>query len=757
VLFQKKENIVLRKTTSASRPSCACAPILLKPLAFAMRMACAGLLTSGFINHAHAQTAQEAKQETTKQEAAKQEAAGDAPTLPEMKVVAGQPDALPRPYAGGQVARGGRFGLLGNTDIMKAPFSATSYTSQMMQDQLAITAADALSKDPSVRSTGQRGGSVDSFYIRGFPIGEGNLGELAFDGQYGVTPNYRIFTEYAERIEVIKGPAALLYGMSPNSGIGGVINIVPKRASADLTRLTGNYLSGAQGGGHLDIARRFGADRQFGIRLNGSHHQGDTLLDNQFRQADVGSVALDYQGERFRASIDAVGQYERFNAPSRPFLVAAGLAVPSAPNGRRNVTQPWSFSKIEDESLLFKGEYDFSDALTLFANFGGSQSSVSRLSDQTPTILNAAGDTRSTPMFFRFGIDRSTANAGLRARFDTGPIRHTVVLQGSGYRDRLDRGSNNGTAVLSNMYSPIDRPGQNVTKPGLMKISETLFYGGTLADTLSIADERVLLTLGVRFQEIKSDNFSPTGAVTSSSDKSAVTPLAGLVVRPWQNVSVYANRIEGLSKGDIAPQIAVNAGQIFAPYKSEQLEVGIKIDHGRLITTLSVFQIKKPSGQLTGNVFTVSGEQRNRGLELAMFGEAAPGVRLLGGVTFFDAELTKTNSAATLGKTPVGVPSLQANLGAEWDTPWLPGFTLTGSLVYTGKRYVDQANTQNVPGWTTFDFGGRYSTKIAGKSTTLRANVLNAFDRNYWSGVASFSTLSLGAPRTVLVSATVDF
>jgi len=94
-----------------------------------------------------------------------------------------------------------------------------------------------------------------------------------------------------------------------------------------------------------------------------------------------------------------------------------------------------------------------------------------------------------------------------------------------------------------------------------------------------------------------------------------------------------------------------------------------------------------------------------------MFGEAAPGVRLLGGVTFFDAELTKTNSAAKLGKTPVGVPSLQANLGAEWDTPWLPGFTLTGSLVYTGKRYVDQANTQNVPGWTTFDFGGRSAPK----------------------------------------------
>jgi iron complex outermembrane recepter protein len=739
---------VLRKITSVPRSPGAPAPMRFKPAAFAMRMAIAGLLTAGFMGHVHAQTAPQAKQEATEEVA----------TLPEMKVSAERPDVLPQPYAGGQVARGGRLGLLGNTDLMKAPFSISSYTSQMIQNQQAITAADLLFKDPSVRSTGQRGGVVDSFYIRGFPIGEGNVGELAFDGQYGVAPNYRVFTDYAERVEVIKGPAALLYGMSPNSGVGGVINIVPKRASpTDLTRLTGNYMSNTQGGGHLDVSRRFGADRQFGIRLNGSHHQGSTPLDNQFRQADVGAVALDYQGERFRATLDAIGQYERFKAPSRPFLVAAGLDAPAAPNGRRNVTQPWGWSKIKDTSVLLKTEYDLSDALTLFASVGGAHSWADRLSDQTPTILNAAGDTSSTPMYFRFGVERSSTDAGLRARFNTGPIRHTVTLQGSGYRDRLKRGSSTGTAVLSNMYSPIERPGQDLARPGLAKISETEFYGGTLTDTLSIADERVLLLLGGRLQQVNSDNFGPTGAVTSSYAKSAITPLVGLVVRPWKNVSVYANRIEGLSKGDIAPQIAANAGQIFAPYKSEQIEVGIKIDHGRLITTLSVFQIKKPSGQITGNVFAVDSEQRNRGLELALFGEPASGVRLLGGVTLFDAELTKTNSAATLGNKPVGVPTLQANLGAEWDMSWLPGFTVTGNLIHTGKRYVNQANTQSVPSWTTFDFGARYGTKVAGKSATLRASVLNAFDSNYWAGVASFSTLSLGTPRTVLVSATVDF
>lgn len=725
-------------------------PTRLKPLALAVRMAFAGLLTTGFFGYAHAQTAQTSKPEV----------AENIATLPAVTISGERTGGLPRSYAGEQAARGGRLGLLGNTDVMKTPFSVSSYTSQMMQDQQAVTVADLLAKDSSVRSTGQVGGVVDSFFIRGFPIGEGNVGEIAFDGQYGVAPNYRVFSDYAERVEVIKGPAALLYGMSPNSGIGGVINIVPKRASnVDLTRFTADYTLSSQVGGHLDMSRRFGEDRQFGVRFNGSHHQGDTPLDNQSRKADVGAVALDYQGERFRASLDLIDQQEQFDTPSRPFLAAAGIAVPSAPDGRRNVTQAWGWSKIKDQSLLLRAEYDLSDKLTLFANAGGAQSDVARLSDQTPTILNVAGDTSSTPMYFKFGVERSSADTGLRARFDTGAVRHAATLQASVYRDQLSRGSTSGTAVLSNIYSPVGRPSQNVSAPGLVpKISETTLSGVALADTLSMFDERVQVTLGVRQQQVKSDNFSPaTGAVSSSYDKSAVTPLLGLVVKPWQNVSFYANYIEGLSKGDVAPSTASNAGETFAPYKSKQHEIGVKIDHGSLITTVSAFQIEKPSGQLTGNVFAVDGEQRNRGLEVNMFGEAAKGVRLLGGVTLLDAKLTKTNSSATLGKTPVGVPSLQANLGTEWDTSWVPGLTLTGGLIYTGKQNVNQANTQSIPAWTRLDLGARYSTKVAGKSTTFRANILNAFDRNYWSGVASFGTISLGAPRTMQLSATVDF
>ena len=680
--------------------------------------------------------------------------------LPAATVTATAPPDPTAAYAGGQTARGGRVGMLGNKDTLDTPFSISTYTAKRMDDQQATTLADVLNKDASVRFTGQTGGVTDSFYIRGFPVGEGNLSEVAFDGVYGVAPNYHVFPEYVERVEVIKGPAALLYGMSPNSGVGGVINIVPKRAlPKDLTRVTATYGSDTQVGGHIDLSRRFGEGREFGIRFNGVARQGATPLDNQRSRTDIGALSLDYQGDRLRASLDFITQHEQVDAPTRPFLLTSGVAMPSAADGRRNVSQSWGWWKSDGQSALAHAEYDLTDKTTLFVDAGGSQTSIGRLSDQTPTILNAAGDTRSTPGYYKFQVNRTTADTGLRTRFDTGLVKHAISLQPSIYHDRIATANKQGTAILSNLYAPVSAPEQFIAPPGSVpKTSSSQLSGVALADTMSVLNDRLQLTLGLRQQKVQSDNFSATtGATTSSYNKSAVTPLAGIVVKPWQDVSLYANYIEGLSKGDIAPTTASNAGQVFAPYKTKQYEAGVKVDRNGLLTTLAVFQITKPSGQLTGTVYGVNSEQRNRGVELNVSGEPVSGVRLLGGVTVLDAVLTKTNNAATVGNRPVGVPDLMANAGAEWDLPWVPGLALNGNVTYTAKQYINQANTQSVPSWTTVDLGARYTTKIQGKSTTFRATVLNVFDRKYWSGVASFGTISLGAPRTVLLSASVDF
>jgi len=669
------------------------------------------------------------------------------------------PTDLPEVLAGGQVARGARLGMLGNKDVMDTPFSVTSYTAKTLADLQTVTVADALERDPSVRSTGQTGGIVDSFFVRGFAIGEGNLGELAYDGVYGVAPNYRAFTEYAERVEVLKGPGALMYGISPNSGVGGVINIVPKRPlDQDLTRFTGSYASDTQVGGHLDISRRFGEENQFGVRFNGSLQGGDTAVDDQHRDVGVGAIALDYRGERLRLNLDYISQKESFEGASRPFTLAPGVQVPSAPNGRTSLPQKWGWSDTKEQSALLGGEYDLSDSLTVFAHAGGGRSDVKRLSDQVPRILNDAGDTSNIPGYYKFNVDRSTADVGLRAQFATGPITHTTTLMATRYQDELSRGINNGTEIRSNIYHPVDTPKQNLRAPKVLRISESELSGVALTDTLGFLDERIQLTLGVRRQDIESRNYNAAGAVSSRYKDAATTPLVGVVVKPWDDVSLYYNYVEGLSKGDIAPGTASNAGETFAPYESKQHELGVKYEHGTLMTTLALFQIEKPSGELGANgVYSVQAEQRNRGVELSVYGEVAPGTRLMGGVTFLDGELTQSASAANRGNKPVGVPDVQANLWAEYDTPWLEGFTLTGGAIYTDSQYVNQANTQELDAWTRIDAGVRYATKIEGRPTTLRATVQNVFDREYWSGVASYGAFSPGYPLTLQLSATVDF
>ncbi len=346
-----------------------------------------------------------------------------------------------------------------------------------------------------------------------------------------------------------------------------------------------------------------------------------------------------------------------------PRLAATVLLVSCAsssvtPPSRR--VQKWGWSDTKEQSALLGGEYDLSDNLTVFAHAGGGKSDVKRMSDQVPRILNAAGDTSNVPGYYKFNVDRSTADVGMRGLFAT------------------------GTTILSNIYHPVDTPKQYINAPKVLRISESELSGVALTDTLEMLDDRFQLTLGVRRQFIESRNYTAAGSVSSRYSANATTPLLGVVVKPWEDVSLYYNYVEGLSKGDAAPGTASNAGETFAPYESKQHELGVKYEHDTFMTTLALFQIEKPAGELGANgVYSVQAEQRNRGLELSVFGEVATGTRLMGGVTFLDGELTKSATAANQGNKPVGVPDIQANLWAEYDTPWLEGFTLTGGAIYT--------------------------------------------------------------------------
>lgn len=666
---------------------------------------------------------------------------------------------LSKAYAGGQVAKGVRLGVLGNTDLMNAPFSTTSYTAESIQNQQSSTIAEAVNRDPSVRYTVLPGGNVDNLYIRGFPIWEGNSGEVAFDGIYGVAPNYRVRTEYVERIEVVKGPGALLFGMSPNGSVGGVINIAPKRALDNSTSLTTTYTGDSQLKGHVDISRRVGTHKQFGIRINASGYGGDTAVDKQSVDGRVGALAVDYEGEKFRVTLDAVIQRESIDAPGRP-IMPTGLAwMPDAPSGTRNVTQQWEWSENKEHSGLIRSEYDINEHLSVFANTGAASSDVSRIYDSAPQLLDNDGNTSITPTYAVFEVARQTLDAGLRSRFETGSVRHAVTLQLSAYSEELNRALNAGTAVSSNIYNPVDHPKQAISRPTVIpKISNNETRSVALVDTVTLLEEALQISVGVRRQNIESTNFNTlSGGASSIYDESVTTPALGVVFHPRKNISLYANYIEGLSKGDIAPPAALNYGEVMAPYKSKQIEVGSKFDFGNFMLTGSLFQIEKPSGGTSNDIFSVNAEQRNRGAELYAYGEALPNLTLLSGVTWLDAEFTSSAVAGVAGKRPIGVSEWTANLGVEWNIEWFQNLTLLADVTYTGKQYVNQLNTLSIPAAARLDLGARYGLRLSRHDVILRTTVQNATNKAYWAGVTSWGAVSTAIPRTWMVSATVYF
>ena len=673
-------------------------------------------------------------------------------------------DNLPPPYAGGQVATGSQLGLLGNRSVMDTPFNQTSYTAEKVKDQQARTVRDALLDDPSVQITWPNmSGEPDAMKIRGFAM---SAQDISYGGLYGIVPIWSIAAELPERIEVLKGPSAMLNGMPPAGSIGGAINLVPKRApNEDLTQLTAGYNSIAQFGGHVDIGRRIGPDKQVGIRFNGVYRAGELAVQRSTDQMTLTALGLDFRGERVRLAVDLGYQYEYAGGLASFASISAGVPIPGAPIASNSFGQSWGSAERKDIFGVARAEADITEDITAYATVGAHDNRASVLSGGYPNIVSANGNITQTPYYYNAYYSYFTAEGGLRARFATGPIDHEIAITGTTFSRDQGLGQSNGTAFASNIYTPnlVTRP----NLPGLAanKISTQTLNSFGFADTLSAVDKRIQLTVGGRFQQVKAQNFNyTTGWQTSNYDQSAFSPSVALIFKPWSNVSFYGNFIQGLQQGITVAAGFTNAGEVFPPYKSTQYEVGVKVDWGKFTTTVSAFQIAQPSPivNLASNTMSVNGEQRNRGIEVNFFGEPTEGVRLLGGAMFLDAVLAKTANGTNDGLVAAGTPAVQFNIAGEWDTPFARGLTLSGRVTYTGTQYVDVSSPRrSIPDWARLDLGARYIFDNVrgptGKPFAVRFNVENVLDTNYWASVSSNIYLIQGAPRTFRLSLTADF
>lgn len=664
-------------------------------------------------------------------------------------------------YAGGQVARRGSQGLLGSRDFMDTPFSMTTYTQAAVKNQQARTLGDLIASDPSVRATNPAGGRYEQFTIRGFSLFNS---DVAYNGLYGVLPTYTIDMEMADRVDIVKGPSQLINGISPRGSVGGGINVVPKRATdKDINSFTGTWASDSQAGGAVDVGRRFGEDNKFGLRFNGVKQAGDTEWDHQRVDREMAVLGLDFRGERLRLSSD-IGHTERdTNAPQERVQVAAAAPVPSANDVRRNYAQSWSKASTNDTFGTLNAEFDLSDNLMLYGGVGARKSNHDFLRHAV-SVSNSAGDFSVQPRDFSRDENVRTATAGVRSGFHTGPVSHEVNLAASYFYMDFTNGGARYAAAPSNLYNPVQTPTPSTAiRQDAQVYTENKFSGVALSDTLGFFDDRLLLTLGARWQRVKVEDWTNNVKGDTAYDEEKISPSGGILFKATDALSLYANYLEGLSQGKVAPSTSVNEDEIFPPFISRQVEVGAKYDAGAFAVTAAVFRIKQPAYETNGTsrVFGPNGKRQNDGVELSLFGEPLKGLRLLGGVMYIDSELTHTTNGTFDGNRAPATPKYNVNLGAEWDVPRLEGLTLTTRGIYSSSQYLDQANAKEIDAWNRIDVGARYAFKVDDKHITLRANVENVADKRYWSSAGASDDsepgLTLSTPRTYLLSATVDF
>jgi iron complex outermembrane receptor protein len=707
------------------------------PVARACALACLATLTTS----AWAQTASA-------------EAEASLPTVV-IKATAQTPETLPAAAPGGHIATGSRLGVLGNVDTMDAPFSTTAYTAEGIADLHATTVGAVLRRDPSVRTATNEGHVVENFVVRGFSVG---ANAIAINGVYGLAPEQNTPTEMFERVELIKGPSAMVMGVPPTGDVGGAINLVPKRAGEEpLTRLTTTLSSSSNVQVHADVARRLGEEKRLGVRVNALASGGETWLDEQTKSRRIGHVALDYQGDDGQIEFDA---YSLSNRVSKGVVMQPILngwsTVPEAPSGDTNFFYGEDvFSNTDTQGVILRGDQQIAPGLTLFGSLGAADHSYEGFIFGTRPVWSAddaaTGDATGTVYNSRGEYQSRTLEAGVRGLVQTGSVNHSLSLAANVLQYEGGGWGNGTSPIVSNIYNPVP-----VTMPAaaasdtFTQYNDDVMSALSVVDAMSMADGKLQLIAGLRWQQVEQK--------LAGYEESAVTPLLGVVVKPWgKHVSLYGNYAEGLSAGTTVSAPYDNEGETFEPYKTEQLEFGVKWQSSGMTQTASLFQISKPALIEVGNSQLLDGEQRNRGIEWTIAGPLSESLALWGGAAYTEAEQTKTTDGMNQGNSQIGVPKLTMNLGADWTLPGAPAVVLTGRVNHTGSQWLTGDNSVKLPAWTTVDLGARYSMRWGNLPVVLKAMVTNVADKAYFEGIWGAGRVNVGAPRTYSLAAQFDF
>lgn len=649
------------------------------------------------------------------------------------------------------IGRGTSFGVLGEREILDTPFSVSAFTEALIDNTGARSLSELLVRDPSVSAEITGSGYRDSLSIRGFAVG---TGAYLYDGIIGLVPTDGYLPlATVERVEVFRGANAFIVGASAGSGVGGAINIVPKRPAAEaVNEVTIGYHTDSPLVA-VDFSRRFGAGDRFGARVSGARQVGDGAADQYRRHTESYALNLEWRASddlSFGAQVDRFR--DRTDGYRDNILLLPGVRVPDVPDPKRNYLQPWTFIEQSGVRALVQARWEFAPGWKLSGGYGeidgdgenGYFSAFGR-------VINDAGDIVSAPFrSFQPERDVGAGQALLTGEFDAGGVTSKVTL---GYSTATTTFLGSGSAtppITSNIYRPVYVPEPAVAPGGAPSKFDTSVRSLIGIYEAKLFGDRLSLLGGLRDVEIEVDTLA------ADYDDGKASPFGAVSFKPTANSQLYVSYTQGLERGGVAPIGAINANEALPPGVAEQYELGAKVDLSGLIVSAAIFEISRPLEFLNADRrYVQDGLQVHRGAEFQAQGNVGERLRLVSGITYLDASVDNGNSSVRDNR-PLGVPEVSASLFADADVEALPGLSLSAGLLYESAQFADLANTQRVGGWTRVDVGTRYSFSLGETDLVGRLSVDNVLNDGYWA-VNAGGALVLSAPRTVRLSLSANF
>ncbi|WP_298207922.1 TonB-dependent siderophore receptor [Acidovorax sp.] len=670
-----------------------------------------------------------------------------APSLRQVDVVDSTAGAAATPARRAQSSS--RLGL----SVLETPRSVSVIDGALLEQQMATTERDVLRNASGVSSRSEYFGSYSQFAIRG--LWANNTYNYLRDGAKFVhlldPPLFNI-----ERVEVIKGPAALEFGqVAP----GGLVNYVSKRPQADPLR-TVKMGAGSYGwrSAEFDLTGPLNADRTLRYRLDGGASRGGSFVDGNTPRKQGVAGSLEWQ-----VTPDTVWRAQA-ETQSIEGISVAGLAVPDPKNPRSADTLPVG-AFYGERWLTTDGNLRFysTELQHRFAN--GLEGRVYLSRNEThrnvklPSPIGPVTNGKVARGYFiapgqEYPSD--TALAELRAKVQTGPVQHTL-LAGMDWRSIQGIYGARATGNLGpiDLYNPVAGRVPPVAATGVPRLaSDARNTGVFVQDRMVLGDFGLLL--GLRHDRLKDAYTKP------ATDVNKTQPSAALSWEPRAGSMFYASH---------ARSFQANSGTLLwgdraaPPSEGKQFEVGWKQEwlNQRLMTTVSAFDLEltnAPANDPAHPGYSVlTARQRVKGIELELQGRITPGWTVTAQTSFHDPKvLADTTAGTNVGNRVERATRRTASLWTQYRVPQLPGLWVGGGLVHQGDKFTANDNKWRLPGYTVVDLAVGY--QFAG-GVRLQANLKNAGNRRYYidgsATAAGFGSVSPGQPRSLQVSLDYTF